>query len=428
MKPIPYGHQSISEAEIEAVVAALRSDFLTQGPAVERFEQAFGAAVGAPCAVACSSGTAALHLAALAAGLGPGDRVLVPPVTFVATANAARYVGAEVGFADVEGEHATLSVATAETALVEARRAGRPFKAVVTVDLAGHPCDQAGFGRLKDAYGLVWIEDACHALGATWTALSRGAKPAFGAAPGDGKGEALPPSDRPDAGGQPWKVGEWPVPDLTVFSFHPVKHITTGEGGMVTTHLPRLAERVRSLRSHGITRRPGEFVFPEEGRDRDGQPNPWYYEAQALGFNYRLSDLQCALGLAQLARLPGFLARRREIMARYRRELAGLPGFRLLGEGPGVGHAWHLALARVDFAGRDTTRGRVMRQLLERGVATQVHYVPLPMMPLYAGTAAMADLPEALAYYRETLTLPVFPAMTDEEVARVVAAVREVLG
>ncbi len=424
MKPIPYGRQSISEAEIEAVVAVLRSDFLTQGPAVDRFEQAFGAAVGAPCAVACSSGTAALHLAALAAGLGPGDRVLVAPVTFVATANAARFVGAEVGFADVEGEHATLSAAAAEAALAEARRAGRPYKAVVTVDLAGHPCDQAGFGRLKEAYGLVWIEDACHALGATWTAPLPGANPAPRAA----REETPPTASRPEAGGRLWKVGEWPVPDLTVFSFHPVKHITTGEGGMVTTHQPRLAERVRSLRSHGITRRPEEFVFPEESRDRDGQPNPWYYEAQALGFNYRLSDLQCALGLAQLARLPGFLERRREIMARYRRELAGLPGCRLLGEGPGVGHAWHLALARIDFAGRDTTRGRVMRQLLERGVATQVHYIPLPMMPQYAGTAVMADLPEALAYYRETLTLPVFPAMTDGEVEHVAAAVREVLG
>lgn len=399
MKMIPYGRQSISQADIDATVAVLRSDFLTQGPAVGRFEEAFARTVGAPHAVACANGTAALHLAALAAGLGPGDRVLVTPVTFVASANCARFVGAEVAFADIDPDDLTLSAAAADEALARARREGRPFRAMVTVDLAGHPCDMAAFGRLKETYGLLWIQDACHALGATWT----------------------------DAAGRSWKIGEWPVPDLTVYSFHPVKHITTGEGGMITTHQPRLAQRLACLRTHGITKDPQEFVFREEAFDRDGQPNPWYYEAQGLGFNYRLTDLQSALGTSQLARLPAFLERRRAILAAYQRDLAQVAGLRFPVVRPGIGHAWHLAVVRIDFTGRGTTRAQVMRKLREGGVGTQVHYIPVPLMPLYAGSESMNRLPQALAYYREALSLPVFPDLTDDDLAQVVRVVREVL-
>ncbi len=472
MNVIPYGHQSIGEEEIAAVVEVLRSDFLTQGPVVERFEEEFARVVGAPHAVACSSGTAALHLAALAAGLGPGDRVLVPAVTFVASANAGRFVGADVAFADIDGDDLTLSPAAAEAVLEKARRDGRPFRALVTVDLAGHPCDMAAFGRLADAHGLIWIADACHALGATWTgpasgqgkagpiptAAERGrGRPRGGSAAaasicgvGDGDGRrqgggaaaasplAGPEESPPDPAGRTnagadsltrtWRVGEWPRPDFTVFSFHPVKHITTAEGGMVTTHDPRRAARLRRLRTHGIVRDPDRFVFREEAFDRDGQVNPWYYEVQALGYNYRLTDLQSALGLVQLRRLPEFLARRRTIVDRYRRELAGQPGVRFPAVRSGCVPAWHLAIVRIDYAGLGTTRGQVMRRLRERGVGTQVHYLPLPMMPFYAGSALMTNLPRSLGYYREALSLPLFPGMSDADVTRVLEALHEVLG
>lgn len=431
MKEIPYGRQQIGEEEIAAVVEVLRSDFLTQGPLVERFEEAFARTVGAPYAVACSSGTAALHLAVLAAGLGPGDRVLVPAITFVASANAGRFVGAEVAFADIDGDDLTLSPAAAEAVLEQARRAGRPFRALVTVDLAGHPCDMAAFGRLADAYGLIWIADACHALGATWTAPARNQGSSGESASGEVPARSQESSSRTAAAGsgqaREWRIGEWPRPDFTVFSFHPVKHITTGEGGMVVTHDARRAARLRRLRSHGIVRDPDQFVFREEAFEPGGQANPWYYEMQALGFNYRLTDLQSALGLVQLRRLPAFLARRRAIAERYRRELDGHPGVRFPAVRPGCQHAWHLAIVRIDFAGLGTTRGQVMRRLRERGIGTQVHYIPVPMMPFYAGSALMAELPHALGYYREALSLPIFPGMGETEVARVIEALREVL-
>ncbi|OIP29333.1 UDP-4-amino-4,6-dideoxy-N-acetyl-beta-L-altrosamine transaminase [bacterium CG2_30_54_10] len=399
MKVIPYGHQSISQADIDSVVAVLRSDFLTQGREVERFEKAFGEVVGAPHAVACANGTAALHLAALAAGLGPGDRVLVTPITFVASANCARFVGAEVVFSDIDPNDLTLSVSGAGEALARGKNEGRPFRAIVTVDLAGHPCAMQEFSRLKAEYNLIWIEDACHSLGATWT----------------------------DDAGRSWKVGESSAPDFTTYSFHPVKHITTGEGGMITTHQPRLAERMRRLRTHGIVREPSSFVFHDEAFDRDGEANPWYYEAQSLGFNFRLTDFQCALGSEQLKRLPAFLERRRRIIDIYRNELSTIRGLRFPGVRAGIGHSWHLAVVRVDFTSLQKTRGRVMRALREKGVGSQVHYVPIPMMPFYAGSESMSRLPHAMAYYREALSLPVFPEMSDDDVSQVVGAVKTVL-
>ena len=396
---IPYGHQSIDEADIRAVTDVLRSDFLTQGPMVPRFEQAFAERVGADFACACSSGTAALHLAALAFGIGTGDLALVPAITFAASANAMRLVGATVEFVDVDPATITICPDSLRTALERAHSRGKPARAVVTVDFAGHPCDMGRIHQLKEEFGFVWIQDACHALGAAWT----------------------------DADGQKHRVGGFPGADAVTFSFHPVKHVTTGEGGMLTTHRPEVARRAAMLRSHGITRDTGAMVFPEEALDLHGKPNPWYYEMQALGLNYRLTDLQAALGLSQLQRRDAFLARRHDIATRYREALTDVPGLKCLSERPTADHAWHLFVVRIDYAGRGSTRAQVMEELRRRGIGTQGHYIPLPMMPFYSGTTSLRQLPQAVGYYREALTIPCFPGLSGEQQEKVVHSIREVL-
>lgn len=396
---LSYGRQSITEDDIHAVIEVLKSDYLTQGPAIPRFEEDFCTLTGARHAVACSNGTAALHLAALATKIAPGDRALVAPITFVASANCIRYAGGEVAFADIDGETITLSPDSAEVALERAVQEERPFQAIVTVDLAGHPCDMEAFARLKKKYNLIWIHDACHSLGGSWT----------------------------DSAGTVWRVGEFPEPDAVAWSFHPVKHITTGEGGMITTFSDQIADRLRLLRTHGIRKESAAFVSRDEAFDENGKPNPWYYEMQELGFNYRLTDIQAALGSSQLKRLEAGIARRREIVEGYRAGFAGQKGIGMPTVRPGSGHAYHLALIRIDFETVGRSRAWVMNRLRERSIGTQVHYVPVPMMPYYAGTTPMSQLPEALAYYRETLSLPCYPDLRDEDVERVVYAVREVL-
>lgn len=393
---IPYGRHGIDQDDIDAVASVLRSDFLTTGPMIDQFEAAFAKAIEAGFAVSCANGTAALHLASLAV-LQPGDRVLCSPLSFVASANGSRYVGAEVEFCDIEDRQFTLDPMAAEKTLKEARDAGKPFRAIVTVDLAGHPCDMAAFSRLKREYDLIWIEDACHALGATWTA----------------------------AGGRKRFIGGWEEVDLVIHSLHPVKHITTGEGGVITTHREELAQRLRRLRSHGITRDPVLFQNPEEAFAADGQMNPWYYEMVEVGFNYRLTDIQCALGHSQLKKLPSFLARRRAIAGRYQVELAGLRHLQIPPVAPGVEHAYHLALVLLDFPAIGMDRARFMNELKVRGVGSQVHYIPIPMMPTWRRD--LSGLPKTLDYYRRTLSLPCFPGMTDDEIDTVVRVVREVL-
>lgn len=396
---LSYGRQSVTEDDIQAVIETLKSDFLTQGPAIPRFEEDFCAMTGARHAVACANGTAALHLAALATKIAPGDRALVTPVTFVASANCIRYAGGDVAFADIDGETGTLSPESAEVALKKALDEGRPFRAIVTVDLAGHPCDMETFAGLKKKYELIWIHDACHSLGGSWT----------------------------DSVGKVWRIGEYSEPDAVAWSFHPVKHITTGEGGMITTFSDQIADRLRLLRTHGIRKEPAAFVSRDEAFDENGKPNPWYYEMQELGFNYRLTDIQAALGSSQLKRLEAGIARRREIVECYRAGFAGLKGISMPAVKPGSGHAFHLAIVRIDFEAIGRSRAWVMNRLRERSIGTQVHYIPVPMMPYYAGTTAMCELPETLAYYRQTLSLPCYPDLRDEDVERVVYAVREVL-
>ncbi|HEV8322563.1 MAG TPA: UDP-4-amino-4,6-dideoxy-N-acetyl-beta-L-altrosamine transaminase [Myxococcota bacterium] len=379
---LPYGRQWIDDDDREAVLAVLGGDWLTQGPAVERFEQALCARSGTRFAVAVSSGTAALHLAALAADVGPGTLLYTTPLTFVASANCARYAGGEVDLADIDDRWGLDPAALAER-LARPRRGERPA-AVVAVDFTGHPCRMAELARVARRSGLKVIRDACHALGA-----------------------------REQVDGVWHDVGDGTLADLTALSFHPVKHVTTAEGGAVLTNDAVLAERLRDLRTHGIVKDAARL-----GPDADG---PWYYEMQALGMNYRISDLHCALGLSQLRRLGGFLERRRAIAARYDRAFAEVPS---VGRPPlagGVEHAYHLYVVQVP------ERRRVFERLRASGLGVQVHYVPVHLQPYYRDRYGWrrGEYPRAERYYEGAISLPMFPALSDADVDRVVAEVRD---
>lgn len=383
---IPYGRQSIDEADIAAVVAVLRSDFLTQGPAVERFEGALAERVGAAHAVAVNSATSALHVACLALGLGPGKRLWTSPNTFVATANAARLCGAEVGFVDVDPRTYNLSPDALAERLAEARRTGEKLPDVVaTVDFAGQPCAVARIRALAEEHGFRILEDASHAVGASWR-------------------------------GEP--VGCGRHADVTVFSFHPVKIVTTAEGGAATTNDPRLAERMRLLRTHGVTREPHLLE-----REPDG---PWSYEQVDLGPNYRLTDLQAALGTAQLGRLDAFLARRRALAARYDRELAGLP-LALPYQDPDGLSAYHLYPVVLDVA--RIGRRAAFEALRAKGIGVQVHYIPVHTQPYYRRlSVSPGQFPNAERYYAGALSLPMFFGLTDDDQTRVIATLRAICG
>lgn len=374
--PLSYARQFVDDDDVAAVVHVLRGDWLTQGPAVEAFEEALARACAVRFAVAVSSGTAALHLACLACGLGPGHTGITSPITFVASANAVAYCGATPRFADVDPTTVTLDPA----ALADACVRHRP-RVVIPVDFAGQPADLPAIRAIADRHGALVIEDAAHALGATYTQ----------------DGRTIPAASCAHA-------------HLAVLSFHPVKHITTGEGGAVLTNDPELARRVRELRSHGIHRDPGRLTR------RDG---PWYYEQTDLGFNYRMTDLQAALGLSQLAKLPHFVARRRELVEHYRARLAGrADDVRLLIESAGRTSSYHLLVAGI--AGGAARRRRVFDLLLARGIRPQVHYIPVHLQPWYreyCGTRP-GDFPHAEHYYAGCLSLPLFPAMTDADCDR----------
>lgn len=381
---LPYGRQTIEEEDRRAVLEVLSSDWLTQGPAVERFESALAERCGARHAVAVANGTAALHLAALVAGIEPGDRVLTSPITFVATANCIVHAGGEPGFVDVEPDSANVDPDAFEARVREGR--GR-VRGVIPVDFAGCPAAMERIASVARENGLFVIEDASHAIGASWT---------------DSRGAVHP-------------VGDGSHADLTTFSFHPVKHVTTGEGGAVLTNRDDLADRLRSLRTHGIVREAARLERDEGG---------WWYEMQDLGFNYRITDLQCALGTAQLGRLSVWVERRAALVARYRKALAGVEEVRFNVEPQGVRPAWHLFVVRVP------DRGRVYRELREQGIGVQVHYIPVHLQPYYRrrfGTRE-GDFPVAEAFYRDALSLPLFPSMRDEDADRVVEALLRAIG
>ncbi|TWB51073.1 UDP-4-amino-4,6-dideoxy-N-acetyl-beta-L-altrosamine transaminase [Nitrospirillum viridazoti] len=396
---LPYGRQAIDEDDIAAVTAVLRGDWLTQGPTVTRFEQAFAEAVGARHAVACANGTAALHLACMALDLQPGDAVVVPAVTFLATANAARYCGAEVAFADVDSETGLMGRADAEAALARAEAAGWRVRALAPVHFAGQAADMDALADLAEARGLAIIEDACHAVG------SRRAGRA-------GNGVAIGACDRSA---------------MACFSFHPVKTIAAGEGGMVTTNDDALARSLRRDVSHGMVRDPGSFQNRKAAFGATGAANPWYYEMPAPGYNYRLTDIHAALGLSQLGKLDRFVRRRAEMVARYDERLAPLAPFIRHAGRSGGEPAWHLYVVLIDFAALGRDRAAVMAALKTQGVGSQVHYIPVHHQPYYRERYGSLDLPGADGWYQACLSLPLFPAMTDGDVDRVVAALEHLV-
>jgi len=383
---LPYGRQTIAEDDIELVIEALRAPLLTCGPLVARFEQALADAVGAPHASVCSSGTAALHLAYAALGIGPDDEIITTPITFSATAAAAYYVGATVRIADVDPHTGNIDPASVAELITSRTRA------IVPVHLAGMPVELDELRTLARRHDLFLIEDACHALGATYK----------GARIGSGSSDAV------------------------VFSFHPVKHITTGEGGAVIVRSRHIHERVARLRQHGVERDPARLQAPAEG--------PWSYEVQELGWNYRLPDIACALGLGQLGKLDQFVAARRSLAAHYRTALAAAfpdGGVTPPVELPDRESAYHLFAVAIDFARYRTTRDAVMRALSAAGIGTQVHYIPLLQHPLHASRCpgeVRRPRPGADHYYARTLSLPLFPTMTAADVTRVVDELRRVLG
>jgi UDP-4-amino-4,6-dideoxy-N-acetyl-beta-L-altrosamine transaminase len=390
---LPYGRQSIDSTDIAAVVEALQSDFLTGGPRVDEFERRFADRIGARHAVAVSNATAALHLALRVANLGPGDRVVTSPNTFLASANCAPYVGAIPDFADIDPVSCNLSPEALE------KNWQQDTRAVVAVDFAGQPCDLPAIANLARKHRAIVIEDACHAVGSAFAHE-----------------------------GRIWKVGGHPWADLTVFSFHPVKTMTTGEGGILATENDAWAAEARRLRSHGVERK--TFVgLGDDGDPAFAERGPWYHEMRELGFNYRLSDLQCALGLSQLSRLEGFIARRREIVARYNQAFADLPWLATPGLKDPANRdliSWHLYVVRIDFAALGRSRTRVMGDLQMKGIGSQVHYIPVHLQPWYRKSYgfSLGKCPVAEDYYRRALSLPLYPGMGDSDVERVIAAVR----
>ena len=365
---LPYGRQSISEEDVEAVIAILRGDWLTTGPTVTAFEEAVGAVAGGHRAVSCTSGTAALHIAYSALGLGPGDQVVTTPMTFVATASCASILGAEVVFADVEEDTALLDPAAVEAAVTERTRV------VAAVDYAGHAADYDALQPLADAVGAVTLADAAHSVGGTYK-------------------------------GRP--VGD--LADLTTLSFFPTKNLTTGEGGAVVARDPAVAQRAHEFHFIGLVRDPSASRITDEG--------PWHQEVHRLGLNYRLTDIACALGLAQLRRLEAFKQRRTEITARYNAALADVPGLRTPAQRDHVDPAWHLYPVRV----LDGRRREVFEGMRARGIGVQVNYIPVYWHPVYADLGYRRGMcPRAEAFYAEELSLPLYPDLTDADVDRVV--------
>lgn len=369
---IPYGRHSIDESDIQAVVDVLRSGYLTQGPQIDAFEKAVAEYVGAKYAVAVSSCTAGLHLAALAAGVGPGTTLVTSPITFVASANAGIYAGAKVAFADIDPTTVNMSVSSLEAVFASEKS----VRAVVPVHFAGLPCKMEAIKALADRNNALVIEDAAHALGATYEDGSR--------------------------------VGSCRHSAMTVFSFHPVKAIAAGEGGMVMTNDEALHRKLLRLRSHGINKG-DDIFFSEDAASEDGLPNPWYYEMQELGFHYRITDIQSGLGNSQFKRLPAFLAKRRALAERYDNIFDNWDWLRPAQADRQIQSGRHLYVVRIDFKSLGKTRASVMRELKAAGIICQVHYIPVPMHPFYRDLGIrIEEFSDTISYYREALSIPLY--------------------
>jgi UDP-4-amino-4,6-dideoxy-N-acetyl-beta-L-altrosamine transaminase len=398
-KFLPYGRQTIDEDDITAVVETLRSDFLTSGPAIEAFETAVSKETGAKATISCSSGTAALHIAVLALGLGPGDWAIVPTITFLATANAVRYTGADVIFADVDPDNGLMTIETFQAAL-EANK-DKNIRAVLPVHLSGQPICSVEIVKLAHSKGIKIIEDASHALGSSYQ--EKNSKKMV-------------------------NVGACAHADMTVFSFHPVKVIACGEGGAVTTCDPELEKRLRLARNHGMTKNSDEFLNTSLSRSSDGSNNPWYYEMIEPGYNYRLSDIHAALGLSQLSKLGQYVAARQRIVALYDQLLNKVNlNVSLLKKISGCSVAWHLYPVLINFDALGVERAQIMDALSKKGVGTQVHYIPVSSQPYYQALYGKQHLAGAEAYYARALSLPLFPTMSDLDVEHVVMSLNEAI-
>lgn len=383
---IPYGRQDIQQADIDAVIEVLRSDFLTQGPMVPRFEQAVAEKVGARHALAVNSATSALHVACLALGLGEGDWLWTTPVTFVASANCGLYCGAQVDFVDIDPRTYNLCPRALEAKLEQAEQSGRLPKILVAVHLCGQPCDMQAIHALGQRFGFHIIEDASHAIG------------------GQYQGEY---------------IGSGRYSDITVFSFHPVKIITTAEGGMALTNDDDLASRMDLLRSHGVTRDPELMTHEADG--------PWYYQQVALGFNYRMTELQAALGVSQLERLDDYVATRNALATRYDEQLAGLP-VTTPWQHPDSYSGRHLYVIRLELDQVSATHRQVFEALRDQGIGVNLHYIPVHTQPYYQQLGFQpGDFPEAERYYAQAISLPLYPTMSDTQQDQVIAALRQVL-
>ena len=384
---IPYGRQDIQDSDVDSVLDVLQSDFLTQGPAVPRFEQAVSKHCGARHALAVNSATSALHIALMALDVTAGDVVWTSPNTFVASSNAALYCGASVDFVDIDPVTYNMSVSALSDKLAHAKTMGRLPKVVIPVHLTGQPCDMAQIHDLAQQYGFKVVEDASHAIGGQY---------------------------------QNQPIGNCAYSDVTVFSFHPVKIVTTAEGGMALTNDDRLAEKMALFRSHGITRDPALMTHASDG--------PWYYQQIALGYNYRMTDMQAALGVSQMQRLNHYIARRHDIATRYNQELSKLP--LTLPTQATYGHsAYHLYVIRLDLdAIAPLTHAQVFQSLRDRGILVNLHYIPVHTQPYYQAMGfRWGDFPQAEAYYKNAISIPMYPTMSDDDQTQVIQALHEIL-
>ena len=383
MKHIPYGRQSIDKDDIKEVVKVLKSDWLTQGPVVQKFEEALAKYCGAKYAVAVSSGTAALHLACIVAGLKKGDEAITSPITFLATPNAVLYTGARPVFSDID--YNTVNIDTKELE----GKITKKTKAILPVHFAGLPCNMPEIAKIAKKHNLKIIEDACHALGAKYKT--------------NGK----------------WvKVGSCKHSDMTTFSFHPVKHITTGEGGTITTNNKKIYEKLKALRSHGI--------YKDKNVLKNG---PWYYEMRDMGFNYRITDFQCALGISQLKKIDSFIKRRIEITDIYNSFFKNIRGMEIPFSGNDFKSSWHIYVLKIDYKYFGLKRQAFMDALKNRGITTQVHYIPVYRQPFYKANFRFnpKDYPQAEDYYSMALTLPVYPDLKDGNICRIVKSIKEII-